>query len=156
MLPFVVPCRLAQLSFVLILNIDYFLCLDYLSKDRFLGFGAKFFSARCRTKFFFGGVPDGVHRAPKKHKSRPVSGRCLVVVCSHVDNMALRAAFRFPRQTSLPYCILFIFVTRKEQYKKSRNSKSCCQAYAIKQLLKRKAKGCLYPKVFLFPRQLSL
>ena len=52
MLPFVVSCRLAQLSFVLILNIDYFLCLDYLSKDRFLGFGAKFFSAGCRTLSF--------------------------------------------------------------------------------------------------------
>ena len=155
MLPFVVSCRLAQLSFVLILNIDYFLCLDYLSKDRFLGSGRSFFR-RGAGRGPSGAVPGDVLRAPKKHKSRPVSGRCLVVVCPHVDNMALRAAFRFPRQTSLPYCILFIFVTRKEQYKKSRNSKSCCQAYAIKQLLKRKAKGCLYPKVFLFPRQLSL
>lgn len=43
MLPFVVSCRFAQLSFVLILNIDYFLRLAYLSKDRFWGFGAKFF-----------------------------------------------------------------------------------------------------------------
>ena len=107
MLPFVVSCRLAQLSFVLILNIDYFLCLDYLSKDRFLGFGAKFFSARCRTKFFFGGVPDGVLRAPKKHKSRPVSGRCLCIV-----DTAFWAALLFARQTGLPHCILYIFVTR--------------------------------------------
>ena len=136
MLPFVVSCRLAQLSFVLILNIDYFLCLDYLSKDRFLGFGAKFFSARCRTKFFFGGVPDGVLRAPKKHKSRPVSGRCLVVVCPHVDNMALRAAFRFPRQTSLPYCILFIFVTRKEQYKKVEIQKAAVRRMPSSSFLK--------------------
>ena len=62
MLPFVVSCRLAQLSFVLILNIDYFLCLDYLSKDRFLGFGAKFFSARCRTGSF--GRPKNTKAAP--------------------------------------------------------------------------------------------
>ena len=62
MLPFVVSCRLAQLSFVLILNIDYFLCLDYLSKDRFLGFGAKFFSAVCRTGSF--GRPKNTKAAP--------------------------------------------------------------------------------------------
>ena len=62
MLPFVVSCRLAQLSFVLILNIDYFLCLDYLSKDRFWGFGAKFFSAGCRTGSF--GRPKNTKAAP--------------------------------------------------------------------------------------------
>ena len=45
MLPFVVSCRLAQLSFVLILTIEYFLLLAYLSKDRFLVCEAKFFSA---------------------------------------------------------------------------------------------------------------
>lgn len=71
MLPFVVSCRLAQLSFVLILNIDYFLCLDYLSKDRFLGFGAKFFSARCRTKFFSAGCRAGSFGRPKNTKAAP-------------------------------------------------------------------------------------
>ena len=62
MLPFVVSCRLAQLSFVLILNIDCFLCLDYLSKDRFLGSGRSFFSAGCRTGSF--GRPKNTKAAP--------------------------------------------------------------------------------------------
>ena len=85
MLPFVVSCRLAQLSFVLILNIYYFLWLDYLSKDRFWGFGAKLFSVGCRTKFFSAGCrtgsfgrcagrcPSGAQKTQKPPRFGPVS-----------------------------------------------------------------------------------
>ena len=71
MLPFVVSCRLAQLSFVLILNIDYFLCLDYLSKDRFLGSGRSFFRRGAGRGFFSAGCRTGSFGRPKNTKAAP-------------------------------------------------------------------------------------
>ena len=71
MLPFVVSCRLAQLSFVLILNIDYFLCLDYLSKDRFLGSGRSFFRRGAGRSFFSAWCRMGSFGRPKNTKAAP-------------------------------------------------------------------------------------